>query len=368
VGYIRTGCFHLLFSAGCPLGERQLGVDVPLTFEQLDVGPIFKDRQPRSPGCLPTKNVEVGRIRLRRPSTPPPSTPSPSTSSPSTSSPSPTSPPYVRSDPFILSSTLTLNSRMLEYGSTISFRLTGRRGAALVTKYETYSENIQRHGTFKKYAKEHHASWVTFACEAGHGDDINPVLVTGVDRTRDFAMFSYSNSGDHCMTSEFAISAPKEPFTSTWGTWQTTGFIFTNCGPQLSGNNNPESVPDLDLHDKCVFVRYYTVRKRLGIPKVIKAGAGPHDLGSGSGKDGRSPMEETRSPSDSGSDAAPSLYDNDEDGDGSSATSIESGSDTVIHNTVPVSSCLPVRFCPFRFTIYRTGKMTLIESRITFSV
>ena len=40
MGYVRRGRFHLLFSAVCPLDERQLGVDVPLTFKPLDVGPV----------------------------------------------------------------------------------------------------------------------------------------------------------------------------------------------------------------------------------------------------------------------------------------------------------------------------------------
>lgn len=64
VGYIRRGCFHLLFSAGCPLGERQLGVDVPHTFKKLDVGPISKT-QPRFPGYLSTNTVRKTRVPLR---------------------------------------------------------------------------------------------------------------------------------------------------------------------------------------------------------------------------------------------------------------------------------------------------------------
>ena len=56
VGYIRSGRFHLLFSSGCPLGERRLGIDVPPTFEPLDVGPIIPS-QPRLPGCLRTNSV-----------------------------------------------------------------------------------------------------------------------------------------------------------------------------------------------------------------------------------------------------------------------------------------------------------------------
>ena len=57
VGYIRCGRFHLLFSAGCPLGSRQLGIDVPSTFEPLDIGPITFG-EPRPPGCLDTGTNE----------------------------------------------------------------------------------------------------------------------------------------------------------------------------------------------------------------------------------------------------------------------------------------------------------------------
>jgi len=56
VGYIRKGCFHLLFSAGSPLGERVLGFDVPDGFKQLEVGRIF-NTQPRPPGNISTNTV-----------------------------------------------------------------------------------------------------------------------------------------------------------------------------------------------------------------------------------------------------------------------------------------------------------------------
>ena len=57
VGYIRRGRFHLLFSAGCPLGSRQLGVDVPHTFEPLNTGQVIFS-QPRLPGYLCTSTVK----------------------------------------------------------------------------------------------------------------------------------------------------------------------------------------------------------------------------------------------------------------------------------------------------------------------
>ena len=235
----------------------------------------------------------------------------------------------------------------MESGTTISFRLAEGQGAALVTKYQTHREDIQRAGTFEKYMKEHYASWVAFASATGHGDNINLVLITGVDRTKDFAMMSYSDDDDD-LRCEFTTSIPGAVPTSAWGTWQTVGFVHTNCGPQLCfspsptqttgstpSSNNMETVSD--EYDQCVFVRYYGMRKRLGIPRVIKAAAGPHDL-SPKRNDGESPLEARW---DSDSDIIPSVFD-DSDGDDnrSSVTSIDSGSDIVTHNTTAVR-CLP---------------------------
>ena len=66
VGYIVMGCFHLLFSAGRPLDGRELGIDVPWTFQQLHIGPTY-NTQPRSPGYLSTNTVR--EIPARRTST-----------------------------------------------------------------------------------------------------------------------------------------------------------------------------------------------------------------------------------------------------------------------------------------------------------
>lgn len=248
----------------------------------------------------------------------------------------------------------------------------GDQGAALLTKYPIYREDIQLHGTFEAYMKAYYDSWVVFARQRGHGD-IKPVLVTGVDMTRDFAMMAYSNDDDG-LEAEFTTSASSAA--SPWGTWRTTGTIHTRCGPQScrpptptrtadmtpSDNNRTETVSDVtppdsgrtetvadsgltetisDEYNNCVFVRYFTVRKRLGIPKVIKAAAGPHVLASWEARDDEESLLEAERGSDSGSDSGfePSLFDGDED-DGSSVSSVESESDVVIHNIIPVR-CLP---------------------------
>ncbi|KAF9781373.1 hypothetical protein BJ322DRAFT_272750 [Thelephora terrestris] len=167
VGYIRRGHFHLLFSAGCALGSRQLGVDVPPTFEPLDVGPIIYG-QPRLPGCLCTSTVKEtgGDLGASVSATP-----------------------------------------LLEPGISFSFELSEKKGAALVTKYRTYREDIELESGFEEYTKRHYDSWVAFARTTRHGNDIKPVLVTGVEMTRDFAMIAYSNNGTQ-LSSQFTASVP----------------------------------------------------------------------------------------------------------------------------------------------------------------
>ena len=297
VGYTRRGHFHLLFSAGCPLGSREPGVDVPLTFEPLNVGPMIFS-QPRLPGYLSTSTVKETGASLGA---------------------------SVLAAPQVLSPLCSYcashcHHRFLEPGVSFSFDLTEKQGAALVTKYHTYRENIELETTFEEYIKRHYDSWVTFARSAQHGNGIRPVLVTGVDMTRNFAMMAYSNNDTH-ISSEFNTSVPllASASASVWGTWHTQGLVHTNCGPQPC---IPPSSPDgLDPYpssstqigatpneyNQCVFIRYYTMRRRaLMFPKVIKAGAGPHDLGSGDNYDETPPeltMQSVPDP-DTGSDSS----------------------------------------------------------------
>jgi len=341
VGYILRGCFHLLFSAGKPLDGRELGVDVPRTFKQLHVGPTF-NTQPGPQGYVSTNTVQETSTRLRASTCP-----------------------YVHSIVSISPKPSIMHSRMFEPNSSISFQLTGGQGAALLTKHPTYREDVKLDRTFEEYIKEHYDSWVAFARERGYPNDIKPVLVTGVDMTSDFAMISYSNDGDD-LTAVFTASAPGVAF--PWGAWRTQGVVSTNCGPQpcrppattqtvnpvSSSNSHTEVI--LDVYHQCVFVRYYAMRKRLGIPRVIRAAAGPHDLGPGGGGNEGSSFEAERSlGSESG--IVPSLFD-DNDG-GSSVTSTDSGAGTIIHNTIPVRSLshTPAFFaCSNRLSVGQRGR------------
>ena len=242
---------------------------------------------------------------------------------------------------------------MLEPGFSISFELAEKQGAALVTKYQTYRENFQREQNFEDYTKCHYDSWIAFVREGGYGNDIKPVLVTGVDMTRDFAMMSYSKNGVR-LKSEFVTSVPVVSGTasaSAWGTWRTEGLVHTNCGPQLclppSATRTTSSTssgvtctePVSEDYNQCIFVRYYTMRKRpLFIPRVIKAAAGPHDLGPADRGNEDPPLE-----AQCDSDNASVLFDDDDDG--SSFTSVDSDSDVVFHNTIGVrpAACSSIR-------------------------
>ena len=190
-----------------------------------------------------------------------------------------------------------ISPRPLEHSASFSFELAGNHGAALVTKYQTFREDALSKSKFEEYIKRHYDSWVALARHKGYGDDVQPVLVSGFDMTRDFAMVAYSNesaSGE----SDLAITVPMvaSASASIWGTWHSRCTPHTNCGPQECSPPSPEraiSFPSESLRseeaprtpsefNQCVFIRYYTIRKLLRLfPKVIRAAAGPDDLGPG---------------------------------------------------------------------------------------
>ena len=175
----------------------------------------------------------------------------------------------------------------MEPGARIAFELTSERGAALVTKCPTYREDIEWETHFKNYTKKHFDSWVDFA-RGKHGSDLRPILVTGVDLTREFAMVAYSDNKTSTGC-EFSAALPGVASTavSLWGSWHTSGLVHKNCGPDPSRqrrcvDNRPTPESEIpDEYTQCVFVRYYTIIKRAFIPFVMKASAGPHQLPKG---------------------------------------------------------------------------------------
>ena len=195
-------------------------------------------------------------------------------------------------------------SRPLEPGANFSFELTGSSGAALVTKYPTYMEDSLLDSAFKRYTKRHYDSWVALARRKDYGDDVQPVLVSGVDMTRDFAMATYSYE-DVSLESDLTVAAPTlvSASASFRVAWRTRYKPHTNYGPQECTPPPPDQAMDISslqltgriipsAFNQCIFVRYYTMRSRGPLwpfPRVIRAGAGPHDLGPGDNAGGAFP-------------------------------------------------------------------------------
>ena len=99
------------------------------------------------------------------------------------------------------------HSSPVEPGARVAFALAHKQGAVLITKHPTYREDIERERTFENYIKRHYASWVDFAREHGYGENIRPVLVTGVDLTREFVTVAYTDNHT-CMECEFSAAIP----------------------------------------------------------------------------------------------------------------------------------------------------------------
>jgi hypothetical protein len=188
-----------------------------------------------------------------------------------------------------------------EPGAGLSFELTGNRGAALATRHPTYNEDSQVDSAFKKYTIRHYKSCVKFARDKEYGENLRPVLVSGFEMTKDFAIMAYSNNRTSVQPDE---TFPTPMFGSTsasnsW-TWRTPCRPHLKHGPQRCRPPSPsqsraaESPPN--EFNQCVFVRYYTMRFEFGLfPRVIRAGAGPHDLGPGDNRGDTFPELTTRS-------------------------------------------------------------------------
>ena len=330
-----------------------MGDDVPGTFSPLTIGKTaFRD--PRPPDCLHVGAVEEYRAAA------------------GVTVPVPLYVLFVKPSSPYLRGVL----RPLEPGAHFSFKLTGNHGAALRTRYPTYVEDARSESAFERYVNRHYESWVAFACDKDCGDDVRPILVSGFDMTRDFAMLAYSNKGISLeLSSKIDVPVFASASASITVTRHTECSPHLKCGPQPWGlpptrnaidppsrSADPRAIPS--EFDQCVFVRYYTARLRKWMPpKVFRAGAGPHDLGSGENRGDTLPELTVRSD-------AESTAGRDEDPGGQSdltTDGTDSGSIIVVPNTQHVWS--PLR--PFVSTLtpaFRTGNMIAgISLQITYS-
>lgn len=173
-----------------------------------------------------------------------------------------------------------------------------------MTRFPVHCTDTLQEGTLKTYIKKHHASWVDYARDQGFGE-VDPILVSGIDSARDWAMFTYSTRGHHVST-QITLDVPA--VASTWAGFATTSMacsgMETNWGPEPEEPERLlEDSPTLDepsertnhhiypssvisrhtAHhhrgDRITFIRGWRMKNRpYWFPSVIKAGAEPPEL------------------------------------------------------------------------------------------
>jgi hypothetical protein len=182
---------------------------------------------------------------------------------------------------------------VLNPGVTLSFNARSEAGALLMTKHQTFSEDMRQHRNFKRQFLRHYKAWVAFAHK--NGDDVeleDLILVTGLDVTKDFAMLAFANdSGDFDINFQVGASQYATGSVGAWGSWRVESSVHDNWGPQdtappgttsalrtVTSEGETINAAPSDEYRQCVFVRGYRVRRRLGVwPQVQKAAAQPQE-------------------------------------------------------------------------------------------
>ena len=154
------------------------------------------------------------------------------------------------------------------------FDLKGSKGAAMVTRHPIHRKDSNSLNDNPRLFDE-----IFKRINSPQG--IHPVLVSGFDAVKDFEVVSYPNS-------DGGSFKPKRPITEN---------MFKSLPPPFRGKWCFQFAPHIHRDssaefDQCLFVRYHTLRHKGGtsrIPRVLRGGAGPHDLGSGDNQGGAFP-------------------------------------------------------------------------------
>jgi len=166
-----------------------------------------------------------------------------------------------------------------------------------MTKYPTYIADTESLGTFDEYTTKHQDSWVRFARIKGHKKGVQPILVSGFDVTRDFAMLAYS-SEDVSFKADLVIDFPITSIASIRVSGTSTCSPHRKCWPQpwskpaidIPSSQSMDLGPPPDGFKCCVFVRYFTSRpqgwKEWLFGNKPKVRARPRNPGPGNNRDG----------------------------------------------------------------------------------
>lgn len=161
------------------------------------------------------------------------------------------------------------------HGET-SLTFNDEKGAALILPYQAQREDVVNPWPFKKYMLDNYRSWTEFVettCQLEKGTRL--VLVTGCDLTRQWATATYfRNNREIALGVGGGVASVASANFSLSTGWAMNQAVNTRQGPpQYREVGEPSD-------NQCVFLRGFYIKDRfLFGPKVLKAGAGYHDLG-----------------------------------------------------------------------------------------
>ncbi|KAJ3519549.1 hypothetical protein NM688_g9286 [Phlebia brevispora] len=155
------------------------------------------------------------------------------------------------------------------------FMANSTEGAMLLLPGHAHLVKIATNSVFRQYIRQHHDSWVQHAKNLGFEpkpEDI--VLVSGTMKTSNWTVASFKQIHRSAGAN---LSGSLQPAGSVGFSLQ-----LSHQTPYLSDyRSGPSLLPGETLsEDQCVFVRIYMIRYRPLFlpPKIIEAGAGPHEL------------------------------------------------------------------------------------------
>lgn len=147
------------------------------------------------------------------------------------------------------------------------------------------------------YALAHYKSWHKFALDLGRDVGLEELrIVTGCDKTSDWACAAWSSSSSSGSIGFNADSPVVQGQAHIWGRWETSDSVDYHAGPprlpepepdnsllgrarsQITAlvSNSRDSSTSATVFDKnqCVFVRGYIVAERFRLKRKIKTKAG----------------------------------------------------------------------------------------------
>lgn len=159
-----------------------------------------------------------------------------------------------------------------------SFTCEKDQGALLVLESDARTEYCEDSPILKRWIVDNYKKWYKFAEKKGYeiGDELKgPIFVYGWVKTSGWGLAIW-RTADRSSQLTVDLNAGENAnvgISFAHSETRATGVIHR------TGPNHEESVNSSETtKNQCVFLLYYKVKERLIFPKVMKGGAGPHNL------------------------------------------------------------------------------------------